>query len=116
MNRPHDVNLREQFAALRHEDAVGVPPLDAMLARARQRHTARRSFKRWVPTIGVAAVGTLLAVAILRPGSERQPLVSLAAARWQGPTDFLLRVPGAEYLASVPSIGNVATVFSDSLP
>jgi len=29
--------------------------------------------------------------------------VSLAAARWEAPTDFLLRTPGAELLRMLPT-------------
>jgi len=116
MSQPDDQDLRDPFAALRHEDAAHAPPLDTLLAQARRRRPAYRPLQRLVPALGVAAIGVLLAVALLRPGSERQPLVSLADARWQSPTDFLLRVPGAEYLQAVPSIRSPETVSYDSLP
>jgi len=115
MNQPGDQDLRDPFVALRHEDAAHAPPLDTLLAQARRRRPAHRPLKRFVPALGAAAAGILIGVALLRPGSERPPLVSLADARWQSPTDFLLRVPGAEYLESVPAIGRVPAV-SDSQP
>ena len=55
-------------------------------------------FMLWV----VAAV-VFVVVSVLAPNGQRQALVSLATARWQSPTDFLLRVPGAEYLETMPS-------------
>jgi hypothetical protein len=110
-----DENLRDSFAAVRREDAAHAPALATLLGRSRPRHTAPASLRRLVPAIGVIAAGILFTVMLLRSGSERQPLVSLADARWQSPTDFLLRVPGAEYLESVPSIGRLPAV-ADSHP
>jgi len=116
MSQPNDQDLRDPFAALRDEDTAHAPPLSTLLAQARRRRPAHRPLKRFAPAIGAAAAAILLAVALLRPGSDQRPLVSLADARWQSPTDFLLRVPGAEYLESVPSIGRLGPVVSDSLP
>lgn len=110
-----DRDLRGTFDALRREDAAATPPLRALLDRARRGRRARRPFFGWVPAMGVAAAGILLAVAMLRPGDGQPSLVSLEAARWQSPTDFLLRVPGAEYLESVPSLGGREAVLRDSL-
>lgn len=114
MNQSEDQDLRQAFDALRRKQAEGTPPLPTLLDRARRGHQAKRPLPRWIPVTGAAAAGILLAVAILRPGGEPPSLVSLGAARWQGPTDFLLRVPGAEYLESVPSIGG-STFIPDSL-
>ena len=35
-------------------------------------------------------------------------VIDLAAVRWQAPTDFLLKVPGAELLRTVPQLGRVS--------
>ena len=110
-----DRDLRQVFEVLRREEAVATPPLRAVLDRARPWPQARRPLRRWVPAMGVATAGVLLAVAILRPGNGESSLVSLDAARWQSPTDFLLRVPGAEYFASVPSLGGRQSILVDSL-
>ena len=115
MHPSDDQDLRARFAALRDEDAAGTPPLGVMLARAQRGRAARRPVVRWLPAIGVSAAGIVLAVALLRPGNRERSLVSLEAARWHSPTDFLLRVPGAEYFESVPSLGGREAVLVDSL-
>lgn len=104
MNQENDRDLRDRFLPLRQEDAGGAPPLAAVLAAARRMGRAPARPGRWVPVLAVVALAVaLLIVSVLGPNGQRQPLVDLAAARWQGPTDFLLRVPGAEYLETLPT-------------
>ena len=102
-----DGDLRDRFAALRREDAAGAPSFAATRAATRAaaaRRPARRV--RLVPLAGAIAVAVALVVtlAVLRTRPRREPLVSLATTRWQSPTDFLLRVPGAQYLETVPRL------------
>lgn len=111
MNERPDQDLRDRFAALRREDAAGAPSFQAMRTAARPGPGPdRRRFL--VPAIAVAAL-LLGAVTILRSRAPRQPLVSLSAARWQSPTDFLLQVPGAEYLTTVPRLTHRITDIPD---
>jgi len=98
-----DRDLRDRFAALRREDAAGGPSFHVVRAAARSApgpHWSRS------PILAVTAVVLLAVTAfvILRPRGPRAPLVSLATTRWQSPTDFLLQVPGAEYLTTVPKL------------
>lgn len=113
MNDSGERELREGFDRLRREDAAGVPSFRATLARAARRRAGRPSARlRLVAgAITVAAVlaALVLGVGLLRAPGSRGVRVELAATRWRGPTDFLLRLPGAELLRTVPSIGAVNT-------
>jgi hypothetical protein len=98
-------NVGRRFRALRQEDAGGAPPFDAILDAAYARRAPTR--RRRQLALGVAAllVGALvLSVERMRP---RRPPVDLAAVRLPTPTDFLLRLPGADLLRSVPALGGV---------
>lgn len=104
MSQADDKDLRDHFAPLRQEDARNAPPLAAVLATARRRGKVGARPVRWAPAIAAVALAVaLFVVSVLGPNGQRQPLVDLATARWQGPTDFLLQVPGAEYLETVPT-------------
>ncbi len=102
MNRPMDGDLRDRFAALRREDAMGAPTFDAMRASAVQQRSAGPRLMLWAPALAIVAGAVMVAIGVLRTRPPREPLVSLAATRWRSPTDFLLRVPGTEYLETVP--------------
>ncbi len=104
MNQPTDGDLRDRFAALRREDVAGVPPFAAMRAFAVQQPRGLPRLVPWASAIAVATAAIVVAVSVLRTRSPREPLVSLATTRWQSPTDFLLRVPGTEYLETVPRL------------
>lgn len=106
MTAPEDQDLRDRFAALRREDAAAAPPFDAVRASAVRPPSRRPRLARWAPAITVAAAAVLVALGVLRMRQPREPLVSLATTRWQSPTDFLLRVPGAEYLEGVPRLSS----------
>jgi len=104
MSQANDSDLRNRLATLRQEDAREAPSLAAVLAAARRTGRVGPRPLRWVPAIAAVAVAVVfVVVSVLAPNGQRQALVSLATARWQSPTDFLLRVPGAEYLETMPS-------------
>lgn len=103
MTEPNDRDLLERFAALRRDDAAGAPPFDAVRASVVRQPRARPRVLPLAPAIAVLAAAVLMVLGVLRMRQPREPLVSLATTRWDSPTDFLLRVPGAEYLETVPS-------------
>ena len=94
--------LREQFAALRREESAGAPEFRRMLAAAR---TRPRSGRRDIGFLAAAALVLIALVAILRMGHGHRMPVDLAGVRVRTPTDFLLQVPGAELLRTVPRLG-----------
>lgn len=104
MNQPTDRDLQDRFAALRREDAAGALPFDTLRTRAARAGKPGLSWPAWTAAAAFLAILAVTAIAVLRHRTERQPLVSLATTRWQSPTDFLLRVPGAEYLETVPRL------------
>jgi len=96
------MNLHERFAELRAEERRAVPRFDAM-PRERRRRVAWRM---------IAATATLLLIVIvsiaIRPHptkfSDSDRAAARSVAEWQPPTDFLLRTPGSDVLASTPRI------------
>lgn len=101
-----DRDLREQFHALRREAGAGTPEFGfTVTAVARRRQRARR-LRRRVSVIAAAAALVLVLFAVRGPrgpDGKRAVLVSLPARRWEAPTDFLLRTPGAELLRTIPT-------------
>jgi hypothetical protein len=94
-------DLRERFARLRAEERAGVPRFDPR-PRVRKRHAWR---------LAAAAAALLLAVIVTiktRSHPTKFSLSDRAAVRsvaaWHPPTDFLLRTPGNEMLATTPRI------------
>ena len=96
----HD--LRERFAALRREESAGTPEFRRMLAAAR---TRPRSGRRDVGFLAAAVLVLIAFVAILTVRHGHRTPVDLAGVRVNVPTDFLLQVPGAELLRTVPRLG-----------
>ncbi|HYL55935.1 MAG TPA: hypothetical protein VEU73_10225 [Gemmatimonadales bacterium] len=94
--------LRARFAALGREESVGAPDFRRMLAAARTRPRSGRRHVRFVAAAALVLV-TLVAILTMRHG-HRTP-VDLAGVRVRVPTDFLLQVPGAELLRTVPRLG-----------
>jgi hypothetical protein len=98
-----DGDLRRSFAALRRHEAGAAPPFRRAWAAAlagRRRPRAR---------FAVAAVAlAFLALLWLRPGPAPEPMNAPPVARWQSPTDFLLRTPGRELLSAVPALARPA--------
>ncbi|HXI62893.1 MAG TPA: hypothetical protein VNH14_00135 [Gemmatimonadales bacterium] len=97
--------LRERFAALRREESAGAPEFRRMLAAAR---TRPRSGRRDVGFLAAAALVLIAFVAILTVRHEHRTPVDLAGVRVHAPTDFLLKLPGAELLRTVPRLGRVS--------
>ena len=94
--------LRERFAALRREESAGAPEFRRVLAAAR---TRPRSGRRDVGFLAAAALVLIAFVAILTVLHGHRTPVDLAGVRVHVPTDFLLQVPGAELLRTVPRLG-----------
>ncbi len=98
-----DRSLYEQYHVLRREAGAGTPEFrDILAGLARRRERVARQRRR-VTVLAVAAFATLVLLGVVRPNGQRAALVDLAAARWEAPTDFLLRTPGAELLRTVPT-------------
>ena len=111
MSEHDDHDLRDWFQRLRREDVAGVTSFHATLAAA----AARRAASPRAPALRVAAVAAFIAVlavavALAIRGRRGIP-IDLAAARWEAPSDFLLQVPGAELLRTVPELGRVTPPF-----
>lgn len=95
--------LRERFAGLRREDRAGVPAFRCSLLAARAR-PGRRG-------LGFAAAAMLALIALVATLTVRErhpPPVDLVGVRVHAPTDFLLTLPGAELLRTVPRLGRVS--------
>jgi hypothetical protein len=98
-----DADLRQAFADLRAADSATAPSYAALMA---GRAGPRRA--ELVPLLGTtlaaAALAASLAVglAVRRRAESRPPMAAIAA--WTAPTDFLLRTPGREVLATVPRL------------
>ena len=114
MTERNDHELGEQFHELRREDAAAVPPFDATLAAARARRVAPpRRRTGWLAAAAVVVAGVAVALLVTRP--DRQAgTIGLATVRWEGPTDFLLVLPGDELLRTMPHFGRVnLSILSD---
>ncbi len=105
-----DEELSGAFARLRERDAGRAPDLDAMLSRRPRAVDSRARRSVW-PVFPLAAAA-LLALLVVRGGGDRrfQDAVtawteSVAGGAWTSPTDFLLDVPGQEFMTTVPRIG-----------
>jgi len=106
MSEPDDHDLRDRFQRLRREDVVGVTPFRPTLAAV-----ARRAPSPRLPALRIAAAAAVIAalavtVVLVTRGRRGIP-IDFARARWEAPSDFLLRVPGAELLRTVPELGRV---------
>jgi len=110
MSDRDDHDLRDRFRRLRREDVAGATPFRATLAAA-----ARRGASPRPPALRIAAAAAVIAalgVTVVLAGRGRRGIpIDLARARWQAPSDFLLRVPGAELLRTVPELGRVTLPF-----
>lgn len=98
-----DHELRERFASMRRENGAAVPAFRRSLATARVGPNRRRL------GFAVAAVLAVVALVATLTGRDRHPTpVDLAGVRVHAPTDFLLKLPGAELLRTVPRLGRVS--------
>lgn len=98
-----DSAVGTRFRALRHEDAGGAPPFGATLDAAYARRAVTRR-RQWLVLGTAALIAGALGLLVERTRAPR-PTIDLAAVRLATPTDFLLRLPGAELLRSVPELG-----------
>lgn len=92
--------LRRRFALLRREQAARAPAFPDTVAAARARPRPRRL---GVLTGAALAVAATLAV-VLTVRMRHRPAIDLASVRVHTPTDFLLQLPGADLLRTVPSL------------
>ena len=113
-----DSDLGDRFRALRREDAAAARPFDATLASARARRAARPRHRTGrLGAAAVAVAGIAVALLLTRPHRHRMT-VDLASVRWNGPTDFLLVLPGDALLRAVPDLGrmNLSTLLDRRTP
>ena len=113
-----DSDLGDRFRTLRREDAAAARPFDATLASARARRAARpRHRTGGLVAAAVAVAGIAVALLLTRPHRHRMT-VDLANVRWNGPTDFLLVLPGDALLRAVPDLGrmNLSTLLDRRTP
>src|SRR5260370_27670270 len=104
MTRHSDDELRAQFQALRRDTELGAPVFGATMSGVpRQRRRAARARRR-VAAIALGAATAVALLAVFGPHRKTTVLVDLAAARWEAPTDFLLRAPSAELLPPPPTL------------
>jgi hypothetical protein len=108
---PEDRELRELFAQTRVEDFGRTPPFERVLRGRVPSPTPWRLGLRVALAGGVlmllAAVGVLTVLRGPRdPDAEALALAQQVSA-WRSPTDFLLDIPGAQYLRAIPDIGEV---------
>jgi hypothetical protein len=102
--RDSDVGTR--FHALRQEDRGGAPPFGATLDAAYARRAPTGRGRRIALGAG-ALIAAALVVLVARARAPR-PAIDLAAVRVPTPTDFLLQLPGADLLRSVPQLGGLS--------
>ena len=101
-----DQQLRERFTALRREDAASMPAFAATVAAARARRTTPVRGRLVLLATGATLAALALVFAIR--GRSRQAAFDLTAVRLHAPTDFLLKLPGADVLRTVPRLGRVS--------
>jgi hypothetical protein len=106
MSERDDEELQERFAALRREHTIAAPVFRDTLAAARSRpHPGARR------RLGFAAGAALVLVALvlmLTVRNRHRTTVDLASVRVHAPTDFLLQLPGADLLRTMPRLGRVS--------
>jgi len=112
MSERDDEELRERFAALRREHTIAAPVFRDTMAAARSRPRPPRPPRpRRGRRLGFAAGAALLLVAlvlILTVRNRHRTTVDLASVRVHAPTDFLLQLPGADLLRTMPRLGRVS--------
>jgi hypothetical protein len=101
-----DSDVGHRFQALRQQDRGGAPSFGATLDAAYARRTPTHGRRGLALAAAALLAGVALVVFVERTHSPR-PAPDLAIVRFQTPTDFLLRLPGAELLRSVPELGGL---------
>lgn len=112
MTQHHDDDeLRDLFAKARAQETPWTPGFERVRAGRSARSSPRRSWSWVIATAGVVVVG--LGVAFLNQRRlEMAESVPSVLGQWRSATDFLLDTEGAEFLNSVPRIGDVNDWFS----
>ncbi len=100
-----DRDLRERFAAIRHEEETRAP---AFRRPSPCVHVARRPH----PRLAVAAACLALTIAAAawlvigsHPAVQPREQTTASLTSWKPATDFLLDTPGRDLLRQVPSFG-----------
>lgn len=99
MTEREDHELRDRFAAQRLENEASAPGFQGTVAAARARPVRRGTGLQLAAAIALVAV-----IAVLAVRTRHRPDVDLAGVRIRTPTDFLLQLPGAEMLRTVPTL------------
>ena len=102
--RPNDdQDLREAFAAARRADAERVPPY----RRVRRGNLAAGPHRvRLWPAVAMGAVLAAAGILVFRRHVEDPAVMLQRIGPLRSATDFLLDVNGAEFLKTVPTIGD----------
>jgi hypothetical protein len=98
-------DLGRLFEELRRADAASAPSFRGVLGRRKIRRAVSRPLLRIFAGAALAIAGALTAILLLPPGRRRPELDPAATiARWESPTDWLLRTPGRELLEELPAL------------
>ncbi len=114
-------DLRSLFQAARQADEASAPAFDKVRHRVptRDENPGRRG--RVLLAAVAAVVGVVgLALILFKPrepdgaasGDATVGRKAVSLSEWEGPTDFLLKTPGQEFLESTPRIGVGVPSFS----
>jgi hypothetical protein len=101
-----DSRLRAFFRELHEEIDAAVPDFDSVVRPVSPRHPGAAIVRALA--LALAAGALLLAVRVWprrAPAGDEAMRLAAALGRWEAPTDFLLRTPGAEFLESPPRFG-----------
>jgi hypothetical protein len=111
-----DEALRRRFHALRDVDRARAPAFDAVVQAPPVRTAPRRARVGWALAAAAAAATIALyaGLAARRAATAERWAAGAAIARWQAPTDALLRAGGRELLAAPPALG--ASVLDTIVP
>ena len=123
MNDDDDGDLRQRFVALRKTVSDRAPTFASTRNNVEERRpTTHPTAPRFRFAMAAALVLVTAAIAFSRMiGPSSTPAGStlseeVLAGNWIAPTDFLLDVPGASYLRTVPTIGAGVDSFAPRLP
>ena len=120
MKELSDDEIRSRFEALRRADRQSAPQFETLLAPAVQQPERTAPARvRWQPSVLLslaAAAAILLTVDAAHRASQLRELAAPPLADWTSPTASLLRMSGADLLASptlIPSVLDGLTLTMD---